>query len=109
MITKCVFNSIDLPLDFNYKLVPSKRHSLTKTWSDVDIQVSDYVSKDEAFEFSISGVSSTIRNLFYNAYKSTTSVVFSNYDSNSYDVLVISYTEEEIGGEFNITGKMQKV
>ena len=106
---QCVFNSITLPLNFAYQRRYKKRLSIEETLTADVTQQDTYYAYDELFDFTLKYGTSSLRDTFLTAFEnSTSSFVFTDYDSISYAVILIEVNVEEVGGYYNLSGIMKR-
>lgn len=109
-LVTCSFNSIALPLHFQYNRTRTKRFAVEQTLSGDVVQQDPYYQYDETFKFVLQLTTVTFRNLFLNAFKdSNISYTFVDYDTITHQVVILEFTEEEVSGKYNLTGIMKRM
>ena len=109
-MTQCVFNSVTLPLNFEYQPRQTKRLSIEETLSADVVQQDPYYMYDETFEFKLDYGTSALRNTFRTAFQnSTIAFTFSDYDGNNFYVIITELSVEEKDGFYNLTGIMKRM
>ena len=109
-MTQCVFNGVTLPLNFVYQPRFTKRLSDEETLAANVIQQDAYYLYDESWEFTLEFGTSSLRNTFLTAFKnSTVAFTFTDYDSNSFYVIVTEFACEERDSFFNLSGVFKRM
>jgi len=109
-MVQCVFNDVTLPLNFEYQPRHTKRLSVEPTLTADVVQQDTYYLYDETWKFTLEFGTSSLRDTFLTAFKnSTTAFTFTDYDSNSFYVLVTEFAVEEKDGYYNLSGVFKRM
>ncbi len=106
-IERCYINSKVLPINFTYKWTLPTIANTLKTQVGTVVQVKDYDATDFALTFNCEKADLATTGEIESLYLLGNSTTFVDLNGTSWTVIITEYSFEEVGGEYNLSGRMQ--